>query len=93
MPPLEAMSVEVPVVATRSGGIVETVENGKTGLLVERNDVHALAEAILRLLSNEDLRQSMGKSGRKRVVEFFSFEQMVENFLRHYKNLCAGFPP
>lgn len=89
LPPLEAMSVEVPVVATRSGGIVETVENGRTGILVERNNECALAEAILRILSDEDLRQSMGKSGRKRVVEFFSLERMVERLLHLYKNLCA----
>ena len=85
---IEAMACQVPVVATRVGGVTEIVENGKTGILVEPGDASALAEAILRLLSDEDLRKSMGKAARLRVVELFSWEQIVENLLRQYKNIC-----
>ena len=88
MPPIEAMATEVPVVATRVGGITEIVEDGKTGILVEPGDASALAEAILHLLSNEDLRKSMGEAARLRVVELFSWEKIVENLLRQYKNIC-----
>ncbi|MEM2915561.1 MAG: glycosyltransferase family 4 protein, partial [Candidatus Bathyarchaeia archaeon] len=87
---IEAMACEVPVVAARVGGMTEIVENGKTGILVEPGDADALAEAIIRLLSNEDLRKSMGKAARKRVVELYSWERVAEKLLRHYKNICDG---
>ena len=87
MPPIEAMATGIPLVATRVGGITEIVEDGKTGILVEPNDASALAEAILCLLSDEDLRKSMGKAARLRVYELFSWEKVVENLLRQYKNI------
>lgn len=80
---IEAMACQVPVIATKLGGIPEIVEDGKTGLLVEPGDSHALANAILELLSNEDLRRKMGKIGRKRV-ESFSWDNIVTNLLRLY---------
>ena len=85
---IEAMAVGVPVVATQVGGVKEIVKEGKTGLLVERGDASALAEAILHLLSDEDLRKAMGQAGRQRVVELFSWERIVENLLCQYKNIC-----
>jgi len=84
----EAMATGVPVVATASGGTPEIVNDGESGSLVERGDAAALAEAILRLLSDEDIRKSMGKDARKRAVELFSWEQTVKNLLRQYKNIC-----
>lgn len=86
----EAMACRVPVVATRVGGMTEIVDEGKTGLLVDPGDAEALAEAILCLLSNEDMRKSMGKAGRKRVAELFSWERIAENLLSHYKNLLRS---
>jgi len=90
LPILEAMASELPVVATRVGGITEAVANGKTGLLVEPGDAPALAEAILHFLSNEDLRKSTGKAARKRVVEVFSWERIVKKLLCQYKNVCEA---
>jgi len=90
MPIVEAMATELPVIATRGGGIPEIVEDGKTGLLVERGVASSLAEAILCLLSDEDLRESMGKAARRRAVELFSWEKTVENLLHQYRNLCEG---
>jgi glycosyltransferase involved in cell wall biosynthesis len=84
---IEAMACEVPVVASRVGGMQNTVENGKTGILVEPGDASALAEAILRLLLNDDLRISMGKASRKRVVKLFSWERVVNNLLFEYNNI------
>jgi len=88
LPILEAMASELPVVATRVGGTAEAVANGKTGLLVEPGDAPALAEAILRLFSNENLRKSMGKAARKRAVELFSWERVVNKLMCQYKNIC-----
>ena len=86
LPILEAMASELPVVATRVGGVPEAVADGKTGLLVEAGDVSALAEAIILLLKHEGLRKSMGKAARKRAVELFSWERVVGRLFRWYKN-------
>jgi len=88
MPVAEAMASGLPVVAARVGGIPEVVVNGKTGLLVESGDATALAEAILRLFEDEDLRKSMAKAGRQRILELFSWERIVESLLRQYKSIC-----
>jgi len=85
---IEAMACQMPVVATRVGGMVEIVEDAKTGLLVNPGDATALAEAIIDLLSDENLRKSMAKAGRQRVLELFSWDQIVENLLRQYKSIC-----
>jgi glycosyltransferase involved in cell wall biosynthesis len=89
MPIIEAMSCEIPVIATHSGAFPEIVTEGKTGLLVERDDANALAEAILCLLADEDLRKSMGKAGRQRVVEIFSLKKISDRLLSHYQRLFA----
>lgn len=85
MPIVEAMACGVPVIATRGGGIPEIVEDGVTGLLVERGNDRALAEAILRLLDDADLRRSMGTRGRQRVVEHFTWERAGESLARIYE--------
>jgi glycosyltransferase involved in cell wall biosynthesis len=90
MPIIEAMACEVPVVATRSGGIPEIVAAGRTGLLVERGDAAALAEAILFLFANEDLRQTMGKAARQRVLERFSWERVAEDLLCMYEGMLGN---
>jgi len=87
MPIVEAMATGVPIVATRGGGTPELVVDGETGLLVERGDASALAEAILRLLSDEKLRKSMGRAARKRAVELFSWDQIVKNLLYLYQEI------
>jgi spore coat protein SA len=83
---IEAMACQLPVVASRVGGIPEIIEDGKTGLLVEAGDSRALANAILELLSHEDLRRRMGESGRKQV-ESFSWENITKKLLHHYNDL------
>ncbi|NEO76306.1 glycosyltransferase family 4 protein, partial [Moorena sp. SIO4G3] len=87
MPIVEAMAMELPVIATQGGAFPEIVEEEKTGLLVERGDANALAEAILRLIMDENLSQEMGKSGRKRVEENFSWEQLSEILFAEYQRL------
>jgi glycosyltransferase involved in cell wall biosynthesis len=84
---IEAMACEVPVVATRVGGMAEIVEEGKCGLLVERGDSAKLAEAILRILLDDKLRESMGKAGRQRVLELFTWDRISENLLQKYLNI------
>jgi glycosyltransferase involved in cell wall biosynthesis len=86
---LEAMAAGLPVVATRSGGIPECVEEGKTGILVERGDVPALAEAMLEVLANRDLRRAMGEAGRRRTMGVLSFDRMTAELRGHYQEAVA----
>ncbi len=75
LPAIEAMSCGVALVATTGGALPEVVgENGVTGLLVEPNNPDALAEAILRLLNDDELRERIGVAGRARVLNRFTWE-------------------
>lgn len=69
---LEAMASEVPIVATRHNGFVETVVDGETGLLVEEHDIDGMAEAICALLADPDRARAMGEAGRRRVQANFT---------------------
>jgi sugar transferase (PEP-CTERM/EpsH1 system associated) len=86
---LEAMAAGLPVVATRVGGVPEVVVDGVTGFLVPPRDPQALADAILRLLRDPDLRRRMGEAGHARVAEHFSVEQMVGKTEALYEQLLA----
>jgi glycosyltransferase involved in cell wall biosynthesis len=90
IPIIEAMAMELPVIATNSGAFPELVEQGKTGLLVERSDADALAEAILCLLEDENLSKAMGKAGRQRAVEKFSWDRLSESLFERYKQICEN---
>ncbi|MCX9084508.1 MAG: glycosyltransferase family 4 protein [Candidatus Methanoperedens sp.] len=84
---IEAMACQVSVVVSRSGGATEIVEGCKCGLIVERGDSNALAEAIIQLLSDDKLRKNMGIAGRERVLELFSWDRISENLLNEYHKL------
>ncbi|MDP8930099.1 MAG: glycosyltransferase family 4 protein [Actinomycetota bacterium] len=82
---VEAMACGLPVVGTRVGGLVETVEQGSTGFLVDPDDPSALAEAILRVLENDELRHTLGAAGRRRALELFSWERAAERLWELYR--------
>jgi glycosyltransferase involved in cell wall biosynthesis len=84
---LDAMACSLPIVATRTGGIPEVVEDGKTGLLVPPRDHAAMAQAIVALLSDEGLRRRMGEAGFARVNERFTVERMVAETAAVYARL------
>jgi glycosyltransferase involved in cell wall biosynthesis len=75
LPAIEAMSCEVPVVATTGGALPEVVgTSGETGILVEPNNPEALVEAIRQLLDDPAARERLGKNGRQRVIERFTWQ-------------------
>jgi glycosyltransferase involved in cell wall biosynthesis len=86
---LEAMAAGVPPVATRVGGVVEAIEDGKTGLLVPAGDSQALAEAIRRLLEDQTLANEIGKSARQTVAGRFSLPRMVQAYHEIYAELTG----
>jgi glycosyltransferase involved in cell wall biosynthesis len=75
---LDAMAFGLPVVATATGGIPEAVEDGRTGRLVPPGDPPALAEALLALLRDETRRGALGEAGRRRFLERFTVDRMVD---------------
>ena len=66
---IEAFAQQRPVLATRTGGIVESITDGVTGLLVDYGDVHALATGILRLKGDPNLRMTLAENGRLHALE------------------------
>ncbi|MFA5864841.1 MAG: GT4 family glycosyltransferase PelF [Phycisphaerae bacterium] len=87
---LEAMARRLPIVATNVGGIPETLVNHETGLLVEAKDVQGIANALLQLLRNPDLRTRMGQAGYDRVQKYFQQSQMHQRYLKIYRDLVGN---
>jgi len=77
---VEAMSFGLPVVATSWRGLIEIVEDGITGYLVPIRDDSCIADRLADLLSDPDLRRSMGVAGRARFLERFSLERFHHSF-------------
>jgi len=87
---LEAMSSGRPVVATRVGGTPELVLDGKTGLLVERNDPGGLAEAVLAILRDDALRDALGAAGRRHLETLAGEGGSVDRLLDVYAKVLVG---
>ncbi|CAD6490153.1 MAG: D-inositol-3-phosphate glycosyltransferase [Candidatus Argoarchaeum ethanivorans] len=83
---LEAMTCGVPIVASNIGGIPDAVKDGENGLLVPPMNSEVLADAIIYLMENEDVREKMGKNGRK-GAEGYSWENIAEKTEKVYKEL------
>jgi glycosyltransferase involved in cell wall biosynthesis len=83
------MAMGRPVVATDAGGPRETVEDGITGWLVPMGDPRAMADRIGSLLADSGLRQRMGAAGRRRVVERFSMDRMIQALESSYDEVLA----
>jgi glycosyltransferase involved in cell wall biosynthesis len=85
---LEAMACGKPVVATQHRGCEDAVVDGKTGFLVPIKDVGALADKIVLLLDNKQLRVQMGQTGREYVEENFELGYCTERILEALEEAC-----
>jgi len=88
---IEAMSCALPTVTTDVGGIPEVVQNNKTGLLVPPKQAEQMADALLNYIDNPDLRLKHGQAGRKRIIEHFSLDAMVEKYTSEYEKLSVKY--
>ena len=86
LPILEAMAQGKPVIATKTVGSASLVDHGETGFQVRPKDPQSIAEAILRLLEDPDLKYQMGKRALEKASKF-RIENMVEEHIRIYESL------
>ncbi len=87
---LEAMAAGVPVVASRSGGIPEIIEHGKSGLLLEPGDVGGFAEALDHVLTDRDFRNHLVEGGRTRVEKHFGIKRFVDDVVAVYDQVLGA---
>jgi len=87
---LESSAMEVPVVASRIGGLRETVRHGQTGLLVPPSDPEALANALTELLSDEPRRREMGVAGRRMVTEEYEWQSCLDRLEAVYRHVLLN---
>ncbi len=83
--PLEAMACEIPVIATRTGGIPEVVTHGVNGFLAEVGDVETMAKHAIELGLNQELRMRLGKAGRKTAETVFHPNLIIPQYEAFYE--------
>jgi len=83
----EAMATGKPVVASRVGGIVEVIENGKDGLLVEPSAPSETAEAIVRLIEDRRLARRLGEAALKKIRGRYTWDIIAGHYLRLYRQI------
>lgn len=87
---VEAMAMEKPIVASDVDGFKEVIEDGISGIIVDRKDVNQCKEALKKLILNPKLQEQMGKKGRKRVLDLYDWKKnvdyMEEIYVKFVKN-------
>jgi len=86
----EAMAMKKPVVSTDAGGLPEIVRHQYTGLLVKPDDAHALAQAVLDLLSDAERCRIFGARGCQRIEEQFALEMMMDKLVQSYQDILQS---
>lgn len=86
---LEAMSMELPVVATKSGGMEEVITHGYNGMLADVYDADVLADCLLQLITNHDKSRQMGVLARQRIQQQFTIETQAGIFDATYQKLLT----
>ncbi|MCX6575239.1 MAG: glycosyltransferase family 4 protein, partial [Candidatus Aminicenantes bacterium] len=82
---LEAMHCSLPVVSTWISGIPEMVINEKTGFLVHERDSLAAADALEKLINDQNMRMNYGSAGKQRALDLFNLNNSIEQYLRLLK--------
>jgi len=87
---LEAMACEVPVVASRVGGLPEVIEHGVTGFLHPPDDLEAMVDSAVSLLTDARLHRRITAAARQRVCDDFCAEEVVPLYERYYEQVLAA---
>ena len=86
---LEAQACEVPVVATRIGGIPEVVSDGETGFLSNVGDIEKMATDALKFVNDDGLRRAFGLRGRELAISRYSSEKIIPQYINFYEKVLA----
>ena len=81
------MACGCPVVTSDAEGFTEVVADGKTGIIVPKQDAEATAKAIQRFIDNPELREVMGKAGRERALQMYDWNNNIETMLEIYNKI------
>ena len=84
---VEAMACEIPVIATNVDGFKEVISVEECGFIVHRDAPEEMAECILKLYHSAELRNRVGKNGRKQVLQNYNWDNNMETMLKLYKNV------
>ena len=87
---LEAMACEVPVIASRVGGLPEVVDDGETGFLSSVGDVDKMAEDVVKLLNDAEFRRAMAKAARKSAISRYSTDLVIPQYIEFYQKILAA---
>ena len=90
MAALEAMASEVPVIATRAGGLPEVIDDGVSGYLLPVGDVDSMAGRAIEILSDEGLALRLGQAGRAIAIDKFAEAKVVPQYREAYERVIAG---
>jgi N-acetyl-alpha-D-glucosaminyl L-malate synthase BshA len=86
---LEAEACEVPVIATRIGGIPEVVSEGETGFLSDIGDTEKMSDDVMKFLKDEDLRQTFGAKARELAVSRYGSELIIPHYIKFYEQILS----
>ena len=89
---MEAMGSAIPVVATQVGGVGELVEDGTNGFIVRPGDEEQLADRLIELVADSDLRRQFGAAGREKVLRDFANDSEAGRLEVLFTNALAGLP-
>lgn len=87
---LEAQACEVPVVASRVGGIPEVVSEGETGFLSDVGDTDKMSEDAFRLLSDANLSKKFGERGRESAIARYNAEKIIPQYIAFYEKVLGA---
>jgi N-acetyl-alpha-D-glucosaminyl L-malate synthase BshA len=90
---LEAQACEVPVIATRIGGIPEVVSEGETGYLSDVGDVQKMSEDTLRLVNDEELSRAFGEKGRELAIQRYGSDKIIPQYISFYEQVLEKTAP
>jgi len=83
---VEAMASSLPIIAAKTGGVVDLVKK-ENGILVQPGNIEEIKKAIVTMKNSYDMRVTMGKANRKRVIEHYSWKSVTQKYLEIYQTL------
>jgi len=89
---LEAMACELPIIASRVGGLPEVVDDDETGFLSPVGDVDKMADDAVRLLTDKKLRRQMGRRARESAISRYSTDKIIPQYIEFYERIIQSAP-